>query len=133
MHICYFVGVYLVRLADMIDYEEASLLPVPILRRELGGRLEAYRLSRNLRQADVAAEAGIHVTSLSRLERGQAATVDTLIRVLKALGCAERLEMLVPDAKLNPLDPKSANPQGRRRARPREEGDDEPWSWGEEA
>ena len=52
------------------------------------------------------------------LEAGQGGTVETLIRVLRALGVAEGLDNLIPDATLSPLDPASGHRKKRRRARP---------------
>lgn len=98
----------------------------------LGAQIESYRLSRNLRQQDVAQEAGIGLSSITRLEAGKGATLDTLIRVLRALGCEDRLSLLVPTTTISPLDPASARGQSRKRARPDnrpEISTAEPWTW----
>jgi transcriptional regulator with XRE-family HTH domain len=107
--------------------------PVSLLVEELGQRLAAYRLSRNLRQDDIAERAGVSRGVLVRLEKGAGGTIDSLVRVMKALGIEERLGLLAPDARLNPLDPKSVSGR-RQRARPRdeEESDAAPWTWGDE-
>ena len=56
----------------------------------------------------------------------------TLLRIMQALGIEDRVEMLLPDASLSPLDPRSEDGL-RQRARPpsAHEPAEEPWSWGE--
>lgn len=83
----------------------ASTTPVFADLARLGGQVEAYRLSRNITQADLAKAAGISRTTLSRLELTGSGTLETMLRVLRALGVEDRLFLLVPDAKLSPLDP----------------------------
>lgn len=107
--------------------------PVGLLAQSLGSRLAAYRLSRNLRQEDVAERAGVSRGVVVRLEAGGGGTIDSLLRVMKALGIEDRVELLAPEARLNPLDPKSVVGP-RQRARPPADLTPEttPWTWGEE-
>ncbi|WP_106753533.1 helix-turn-helix domain-containing protein [Pannonibacter carbonis] len=105
--------------------------PVAVLTKDLGASLASHRLSRNLRQDDVAAQAGVSRGVVARLEAGEGGTIDSLIRVLKALGLEDRISVLVPVATLSPLDPRGRGDQ-RQRARPASGAEeDEPWSWGE--
>jgi transcriptional regulator with XRE-family HTH domain len=106
--------------------------PVSILSDDLGKRIAAYRLSLNLRQQDIAESIGIARSTVARLEAGHGGTIDTLIRVLKALGAEDRIETLVPDARVRPLD-RRRDAELRQRARPeaRKETTSE-WSWGDE-
>ena len=106
--------------------------PSAILAKELGARFAAYRLSRNMRQGDVAAQAGVSRGVVARLEAGEGGTIDSLVRVLKAMGLEDRIATLVPDARLSPLDPRSVKGP-RQRARPflGVSEDVEPWTWDE--
>ncbi len=99
---------------------------------ELGQRIASYRISRNLKQADLATAAGVDRTTISRLESGKA-TIDTLARVLVALQIEDRLLNIVPDTRLNPLDPIAArgHPRQRVRSKPARH-EEEPWSWKED-
>jgi HTH-type transcriptional repressor of puuD len=54
--------------------------------REIGTRLRQIRLARGLRMEDVANAAGIAQSTLSYIERGSDPGVDTLRRILDALG-----------------------------------------------
>jgi transcriptional regulator with XRE-family HTH domain len=107
--------------------------PVAILTENLGKRVAAYRLSLNLRQEDVAKSIGIARSTVARLEAGHGGTIDTLVRILKALGAEYRIEILVPDARIRPLD-RRRNAELRKRARPEVRQDETPeqWTWGDE-
>lgn len=84
---------------------------------DLGQRLRDYRLLRNLKQETVANKAQVSVRALRNLETGAGSTVDTLVRVLKALGLRENLEHLVPHHIVSPmalLTNRRARARGRR-------------------
>lgn len=90
----------------------------------LGERLRRLRLDRNLDQRSTAEKAGISEKALRNLEGGRGSTVETLLRVLKALEYLQGIEMLVPEISVNPLDllRQSKAPQrARRSAKPRKE------------
>ncbi len=57
----------------------------------LGTDLRRMRLERNLSQAEVATRAGLDRTTVVKLEAGRAATLLTVVQVLRAIG---RLEVL---------------------------------------
>lgn len=114
-------------------YDDLSTLPIKDVMARFGAQLERYRLSRNLRQEDVARAAGVSRMTVSKLESG-GGTLETLVRVLRALDIEERLLQLVPDATLSPLDPRSGQAAGRQRARPvAAPTADQPWTWGDES
>jgi len=114
-----------------MELKAEATLPVSEIITALGQRIEAYRISRGIKQADLAISAGISRSTLMRLEAGTSGSIETLVRVLRALGLADRVLELVPDASLSPLDPMSET--GRRRLRVRDrKTDPAPWSWGDE-
>ncbi|WP_408637139.1 helix-turn-helix domain-containing protein [Pseudosulfitobacter koreensis] len=106
--------------------------PVDILAKDLGERLARFRLSRNLRQVDLAEQSGISRGAIARIEAGEGGTVDSLLRIMQALGLEDRVEMLLPDASLSPLDPRSeVGPRQRARATSADQPSAKPWNWGE--
>ncbi|CAN7657615.1 helix-turn-helix transcriptional regulator [Rhizobium sp. LjRoot30] len=115
--------------------DDALLKPLKVVVDVLGTRLEQYRISRNLKQEDVARLAGVSRMTVSKLESGKGATLDTLVRVLRAYGLEERIFNVVPDASLSPLDARAGEGKPRQRVRSTEEEEetDEPWSWGDDA
>lgn len=116
--------------ASKIDFATAS---ADQIEQALCERLEAIRLARNLTQADLAREAGVSLRTISRLAAGQGITLETLIRVMTALGLAGNLAALLPDPSVRPIERATRRGKERRRARPRRQ-DPEPsgWTWGNE-
>jgi len=93
----------------------AQLTDTAILR-ELGARLAAKRLERNLTQAALAEQAGVSKRTLERLESGEVATqLSGFVRVCRALDLTERLDLLVPEPVPSPLAQMKL--QGRQRQR----------------
>jgi transcriptional regulator with XRE-family HTH domain len=74
------------------------------LQQLLGERLKRLRLDRNLDQRSTAEKAGISEKALRNLESGRGSTVETLLRVLKALDYLQGLDLLAPEISVNPLD-----------------------------
>lgn len=76
--------------------------------------------------------AGIDRTTLVRLEKGRG-NIDSLARILTALDVADRLVEVVPDTRLNPLDPMAGRGERRQRVRTaaKDSDDGETWHWEE--
>ena len=100
------------------------------LQQLLGERLKRLRLNRNLDQRTTAEKAGISEKALRNLEAGRGSTVETLLRVLKALDYLQGLDMLAPEVSVNPLEllrqPKP--PQRVRRPRKQNPQLSNPWT-----
>ena len=73
------------------------------LQATLGERLKRLRLNYNLDQRVTAEKAGISERALRNLESGHGSTVETLLRTLKALDHLQGIDMLAPEASVNPL------------------------------
>src|SRR5690554_6622669 len=123
-------------MTSRIDYKAA---PPGVIIREIGEGLAVNRLQRNITQAELAKQAGIATRTLRRLESGEGATLDTLIRLLQALGMAQSLDLLLPKGNLSPMQSiqnarsESASTRApRKRARKaRTEKPAGSWSWDE--
>jgi transcriptional regulator with XRE-family HTH domain len=100
--------------------------------RELGSRLEAVRLRKNLTQREIAEKAGVSEASVRRLESGEVATrLSTFVAICRALDLADRFETLLPQRTIQPIE--ALKLQGRRRLRARRSKPKPttPWTWGE--
>lgn len=82
---------------------------------ELGERLRRYRLQQNRTVADVARDAGLSRISVERAERGGHPTLETLVKILRALGRLEALDAFLPPPLVSPLE--LARMGGRERQR----------------
>jgi transcriptional regulator with XRE-family HTH domain len=101
---------------------------------ELGGRLAAARVERNLTQAALAKQAGVAKRTVERLESGEVATqLSGFLRVCRVLGLLERFEALLPEPVPGPMA--QLNQAGRKRQRATRRtsapGGAKPWTWAE--
>ena len=104
------------------------------LEKELGKRLAQIRLARNITQKALAEDAGIGLRTLRRLETGQSSMLDSVLRVVIALGLTDHLMSAFPSQDIRPIERLGSRRQERKRARPaRTTTPDEPWSWGDES
>lgn len=100
---------------------------------ELGDRLAQLRLARNLSQEALAAEAGLSLRTLTRLEAGEPSQTVNLLRVLRVLGLLENLEAVVPPPTISPLQQLKLQGKTRKRAsrhtQPAVAEPESPWQW----
>jgi len=113
--------------------DDTDTAPLAHLLEQLGRRMEAYRISRQMKQEELAGKAGISARTLRRLETDGNGTLDTFARLLRALEIDHRLLDVIPDATASPLDARSGAQPPRQRVRHRAEEPDTPWTWGDEA
>ena len=101
---------------------------------ELGGRFAQRRLELQLTQEMLADQAGVSKRTVERVEAGSTTQISTMIRMLRVLGLLDRLETLVPEAGLRPMDLLKLKGKARKRASGKRKPTGEvPWKWGDEA
>lgn len=88
------------------------------LQRELGKAVRSLRVSQHLTQQDVAAKAGASHKSVAKLERGEGSTVETFVRILRALKATQLIGNLAPQSQISPLA-LLRSPEPRQRVRHR--------------
>jgi transcriptional regulator with XRE-family HTH domain len=98
----------------------------------LGKRLDEIRLSRNVAQADLAHEAGVSRSTLSRLSDGKPVSLDSFVRIMLALRLGDHLAALLPDPSVRPVDRVRLDGAERQRASGKRTEPSE-WRWGDEA
>ena len=104
--------------------------------REVGSRLAAARLARNLTQAALAEEAGVSKRTVERLESGEvAARLSGLVRA-SCPGHGDRLDALVPAPTVSPVEQLKLAGHRRKRASGRRQSKRPTrgkWTWGDES
>ncbi len=85
--------------------------------REVGARLRAFRLQQNLTVFDLARRAGVAARTLGRAELGGNTNLETIIRVLRALGRLDALDAFLPEPLPSPLQLDAGHGRTRLRAR----------------
>jgi len=101
------------KMTHKIDFHIASS---EVVIDALGKRLDEIRLGRNIAQADLAREAGVSRSTLTRLSGGRTVSLDSFVRVMQALGLADHLAALLPDPGIRPVDRVRLDGTERRRA-----------------
>lgn len=98
----------------------------------IGARMAKVRLAKNQTQADLARESGASVSSIKRMEAGENTSLDTFLRVLKALELERRLLDFLPDMSVRPVERIQLTGRERKRAREKKSEDATPWIWGDD-
>jgi transcriptional regulator with XRE-family HTH domain len=105
---------------------------------DLGRRLEAHRLERNLTQVELGKRAGVGRSTVQKIEGGQTVQTLSLFKVLRALELLEAVDASIPERVELPVMELDRLRQRRQRARQRANDagiDDQPeevWTWGDE-
>ncbi len=73
-----------------------------IIFEKIGNRLRQARLKQNITQQCLAESAGISLSSLKKIEKGEIGSFDSLIRVMRTLGLLDVLQPLVEEEQLSP-------------------------------
>lgn len=99
--------------------------------KQLGARIAAYRLNKNMTQQNLATEAGLSLPTIQRLENGHSTQLENLLRVLRALNMSQNLDALIPEPVISPIQKLAMH--GRKRRRASSSGKrkrSKRWSWG---
>ncbi len=98
---------------------------------EIGNRIQQYRVSLNITQADFAKECGISLKTLARIENGDDLKMSNLIKILNAFNIVENLNVLIPEPQPD-YKAMFEEKNKRKRARPDKKKSDDNWVWGED-
>ena len=78
---------------------------------------------------DLADRAGISLKTYRNVEAGENHSVATLLRILRALGLLQRVDALLPEPGLSPIELAKLGGKQRKRATGTRRGRDEAWQW----
>jgi transcriptional regulator with XRE-family HTH domain len=96
----------------MFDYYTAS---DKAILEEIGKRLHALRLRRNVTQEELAERTTLSPTTIKSMEKGSGKLVN-LIAVLRELNALQELDNFIPEAKLSPVRLAATKARQRQRA-----------------
>ncbi|MDZ7642058.1 MAG: transcriptional regulator [Desulfurivibrio sp.] len=82
---------------------------------EIGARLKAFRLRKNLTQQQLATSAAVSLNVIKALEGGKG-KLSSLIAVLRELGALDGLDLFIPEPEISPLQQAKQRGKKRRRA-----------------
>lgn len=96
------------------------------IRKEIGKRIKAIRVSKKLTQQELAEKTGISLRVITRIENGEAKTsFDNILNILRYFDMIENLEMLISDQDNNRRNKKTRYRSQRKQI-------DNTWKWGDE-
>lgn len=111
-----------------VDFTTASSTAVSAA---LCKRIEEIRLARNISQVQLAREAGVSRSTMTRIADGKAVSLDSFVRVMQALGLADHLAALLPDPSVRPVERVRLVGVERKRASGKRDAAAD-WQWGDD-
>jgi len=84
--------------------------------RDIGKRLKALRLSKNITQESLSKKTGLNRVTISKIERGQKTSLFSLIQILRGLDELQRLDSIIPGETFSPLQIARLKSMQRKRA-----------------
>lgn len=91
----------------------------PAIVKEVCNNIKRLRLNKNISQTELANLSGLNRVTISRLEAGRAATLLTIIQVLRALDKLEVLNALITEPEISPIQLLKQKEKQRQKASPR--------------
>lgn len=85
------------------------------IEQELGNRLKALRLQKNITQKDLAEATTLSLNSIKSIESGRG-KLSTLIAVLRELEALDQLDNFIPEVSISPLQLARMHGRVRKRA-----------------
>ena len=97
----------------MADYYEYS---IPELVQMLGIRFKDYRMRSNMTQKEVAEQSGLTVNTIHKFENGRVPnlSLSTFLLLMKAIGCINSLDEMLPELPESPYLIKESGKKARR-------------------
>ena len=91
----------------------------PTIVKEICRNLKQIRLNKNISQSELANLSGLNRVTISRMEAGRAATLLTIIQVLRALDRLEILNAFITDPEISPIQLLKQKETQRQKASPK--------------
>lgn len=66
------------------------------LLKEMGERIRDIRIAQNLTQEEMAADIGVSLSTIKRIESGTGSTLENFLRILRYFNLTQNLEILIP-------------------------------------
>ena len=87
-----------------------------VIEKEIGQRIRALRLRKNISQQALATAACTHRNVIGALENGKGSTLSTLIGVLRELDALTELDSFIPEVTVSPIEMLKTQGKQRKRA-----------------
>ena len=84
--------------------DDIYMLSDTIILNRIGNHLKTVRLRQNITQQSLADAAGVSLSTLKKIEKGEIGSFDSLLRVLRTLGKLDVLQPLVDEEQMSPSE-----------------------------
>ena len=91
---------------------------------ELGKRIRDIRISHSITQKELAKDSGVSYNTVVRLENGEGANLENVIKIMRSLGILQNINLLIPEQEITPEELFKGT------SKRKEKNDD--WKWGDE-
>lgn len=98
--------------------------------KELGNRIRDIRIKKDITQKEMAEIAGVSHSTVTRVENGDGATLDNLIKIMRMLGILSNIDLLIAEQELTPEDIFKNKTKAKRVSK--KKNIDKDWTWGDE-
>lgn len=98
---------------------------------EIGHRLRRERLNQNITRTRLASLSGLSISTIQHVERGDNFSMETLVRLLRALNLLDRIDAFLPEPSPSPIQLAKLRGKERQRASSAgvRSGEDGTWQW----
>ncbi|MES2006298.1 MAG: helix-turn-helix transcriptional regulator [Bacteroidota bacterium] len=100
----------------MADINNWYAMSDPAILKELGQKIRAFRLQKNLTQAEMTEKTGLSRVTISEMEKGKPISLLTFIQVLRALDRLDWLNTLTSVPVISPIQIAKLSRRVRKRA-----------------
>ena len=102
-----------------------------IILREIGERIQQIRVGKGMTQQELAQEAGVSFSTMTRIERGEGVQIEKLMLVMRVLGLLQNMNLLIPEQELSPEELYKGGKRRMRASKMQNQTVSE-WKWGDE-
>lgn len=84
--------------------DDIYMLADAVIYGKIGNKLKSVRLKQNITQHSLSVAAGVSLSTIKKMEKGEIGSFDSLLRVLRTLGKLDILQPLVEEEQLSPSE-----------------------------
>ena len=84
--------------------EDVYMLTDATILSKIGEKIKATRLKQNITQQSLSEAANVSLSSITKIEKGEIRSFDSLLRLLRTLGKLDTLQQLVEEEQMSPSE-----------------------------
>ena len=101
------------------NVKNRSAMADPAIVKEICSSIRQMRLNKNITQEELAERAGVNRTTISKMEAGRAATLLTLVQVIRAMDRLDVFNLFMEEPEISPMQLLKIQEHQRKKASPK--------------